>query len=141
VYLGPHVSPEILQTYRTLMAEWLANIRQLPPQSHDGAATEPLIDEFVVGFMRFAEGYYVKHGRVTSTLDSIRAALRPLEGSGVDSRPFSGLQDITERRRRSTKRPPNPSSVADAGSGISCSVRFQLSKPPVRVSTKPEPAP
>jgi hypothetical protein len=78
-YLGKYDSPESHEGYGRLIAEWKRNGRQLLPLSPSAETAQDhplLIEELVLLFFRFVQGYYVKHGQPTSEQDNIRQALR-----------------------------------------------------------------
>jgi integrase len=79
-YLGRYNSPESWERYHRLIAEWLANGRQSLPQPVNGADEAPplSINDVVLTYWQFAKSHYLKDGKPTVTLDSIRVALRPL---------------------------------------------------------------
>ena len=74
VYLGKRNSPESHAEYNRLISEWLVNGRR---SMHDAQALS--INDLMVRYLRFVEGYYVKDGKPTSEQDSIRQALRPVK--------------------------------------------------------------
>jgi hypothetical protein len=86
LYLGRHGSPESLERYHRVVAEWLAS--GLPPQAAPCATREatapPLPDgtpplsvaELVEAYWGHAKAYYTKHGRPTGETDNIRNALK-----------------------------------------------------------------
>lgn len=77
IYLGRHDLPEAQQKYHRLVAEWLANGRQLPAASDSDELT---IIELVALYWKFAEGYYVQpDGTHTGEISALRVALRPLK--------------------------------------------------------------
>jgi integrase len=86
VYLGKHGSAESRLEYDRILAEWLTNGRQpsTSPRkgrsSHDPTARsgDLTVNEMVLGFIRFAEGYYRKGGRPTGEATNIKYALRHL---------------------------------------------------------------
>jgi len=74
-YLGLHHTPEARQRYNALVADWLANGRQLrvSPQ-------EVTVKELIARYWLFAEKYYRDpDGNVSRELDNIRDALRPVK--------------------------------------------------------------
>jgi len=78
-YLGRYGSPESHEKYAQFIAEWKRNGQQLLPSSSPTKALEEqplLIDELILIYFRFAQSYYVKHGKPTSEQDNIRQALR-----------------------------------------------------------------
>ncbi|WP_169973101.1 tyrosine-type recombinase/integrase [Tautonia rosea] len=82
-YLGPHGSPESRAEYDRLIAEWLSNGRRSPKtasrsRGRSGSGSDLTINEMLLAYLRFAEGYYVKNGTPTQEPDNIRWAVRPL---------------------------------------------------------------
>ncbi|MHC4672375.1 MAG: tyrosine-type recombinase/integrase [Planctomycetota bacterium] len=79
-YLGKHGTPKSRKEYERLIAEWLANNRQLPAEAKQlvrGNITLT-INELVVAYWQFAESYYRKNGKTTGELTNIRDAIKPL---------------------------------------------------------------
>ena len=77
VYLGEHGTPESKERYRQVIAEWLANNRQLAPRrEHVESPHRPSVAELLLAYLAFAERYYVKNGRPTGEQNNIRDALR-----------------------------------------------------------------
>ena len=76
IYLGKHGTPESRERYDRLIAEWLANGRRLPPSA--GGVNDLTINELILAYWQFAEGYFRKNGEPTSEVCLIRCALRPL---------------------------------------------------------------
>jgi hypothetical protein len=88
-YLGKHGSAESRAEYDRLLAEWLANGRRFGTAAwrdglSGGSITGPgnlTINEMVLGFIRFAEGYYRKDGKPTGEVTNnwyALLSLRPL---------------------------------------------------------------
>lgn len=77
-YLGKRQTLESKREYDRLIAEWLANGRQLPARKGD--ATGLSLNEVILAYWQHAETYY-RHpdGTLTSEADNIRLALRPLK--------------------------------------------------------------
>jgi integrase len=75
-YLGPHDTPESRAEYDRLIAEWLANGRQLPRRGH--SAADLTVAELVASYCEWASAYYRKHGEETKEAINIRIAMRPL---------------------------------------------------------------
>src|SRR5262245_56252333 len=76
-YLGRWQTPESKAEYDRLIAEWLANGRQMTRHStHAGLS----VNEVILAYWRHVEAYY-RHpdGTHTSEADNIRLALRPLK--------------------------------------------------------------
>lgn len=72
-YLGSHGSESSRKKYDLLMAEWLLK-RQQPPE----AMPDLRVCELIAAYLRYAKGYYVKAGKVTTEFTCITAAMRPL---------------------------------------------------------------
>jgi integrase len=70
-YLGKWGSPDARAKYKRLVAEWLAGGSQAV-----SSAKELTIAELALRYMRFAETYYVKDGRHTREVSSVRQTLR-----------------------------------------------------------------
>ena len=70
LYLGQHDSKESRLEYERVVAEWLANGRQLPHRSQAHSAT---ITELIAAFWIYAQSVYPKNTQAT-----FKAALRPL---------------------------------------------------------------
>src|SRR4051794_2631492 len=77
IYLGRHGTPESRAEYDRLIAEWLANGRQLAASSGHAPA-DLTVSELALAYFRHAEGYYVKGGEPTSELNIVKLSLRPL---------------------------------------------------------------
>jgi hypothetical protein len=73
-YCGPFASAEATQKYDRLIAQWLANGRQLPSPEPDRAALT--IGDPLLAYWRSVKTYCVRDGRPTSEQDTIRQALR-----------------------------------------------------------------
>jgi integrase len=70
-YLGRHGSKESKTEYDRLIAEWLAGGRQLPTNA-DGLT----VNEVLLAYLRFAEGYYGKDGK---ELGCLKDAIKPVK--------------------------------------------------------------
>lgn len=78
VYLGKYGTGESRIEYDRVVSEWLANGRGLPV-----VAVGPptlTVNELLLAYLRFAEGYYVKNGKLTSEYACTKAAVKPLQG-------------------------------------------------------------
>jgi integrase len=75
VYLGKHGTPESRAAFDRVIAEWLANGRQLPAP---GGTRGLSVAELILAYYRFAETYYRKNGAPTTEVEAVRASLRPL---------------------------------------------------------------
>ncbi|MBN2490307.1 MAG: site-specific integrase, partial [Planctomycetes bacterium] len=72
-YLGPHGTEASRAEYDRLVAEWMRNGRRFQRGS-----TDITVNELLLAYWRFAEGYYRQDGQPTSELNAIRIACRPL---------------------------------------------------------------
>ena len=73
-YLGQHGTPESKEKYRRIVAEFcLANHERPVPSGEN-----PTINELMVPYLEYADGYYVKNGKPTTEARNVRQALRPL---------------------------------------------------------------
>ena len=78
-YLGGHGSPESRAEYDRMVAEWLINGRRLvAPATGGNPGSDLTVNEMVLAYLGYADGYYVKRGRPTVEPGNIRLALRPL---------------------------------------------------------------
>jgi len=70
-YLGPYQSPQSLEAYARLLAEWRGGKldRPEPPGG-------PTVGAVCLAYLKHAEGYYRKNGEPTSQIYQIRSALR-----------------------------------------------------------------
>lgn len=73
VYLGKHGTPESRAEYDRRIAEWLLGGRRAAEQSEDAT-----ICELILAYVKHAEAYYTKRGKVTSEYQNILYAVRPL---------------------------------------------------------------
>src|SRR5215217_651349 len=74
LYLGKHGTPESRAEYDRLLAEWLAGGRR-PVATAAGAAPGDLsVNELILAYVRFADGYYRKNGEPTKEPTNIRLA-------------------------------------------------------------------
>jgi integrase len=71
VLLGAYDSSASRKEYARVIAEWEVANRQLPPE-RTGA---PSVNEVLLRYHEFAEGYYQKNGQPTSQLDRVRRSL------------------------------------------------------------------
>jgi hypothetical protein len=76
-YLGKHGSGEAKAEYDRLISEWLVHGRNLPLPTAAGPA-DITINELLVAYLDFADGYYRKNGQPTSEPESIRVTIRCL---------------------------------------------------------------
>jgi hypothetical protein len=74
-YLGKYDTPESRAEYDRLIAQWLANARQIRPKRN---TPDVRLAEVGNAYLAWADGYYVKNGTPTTEPVNIRLALRPL---------------------------------------------------------------
>jgi integrase len=70
--LGTYDSPESRTNYARIIAEWEVAHRQLPLERSDALS----VNEVLLRYYEFAEGYYQKNGQPTSQLDRVRRSLK-----------------------------------------------------------------
>jgi integrase len=73
-YLGRYGTAASQVEYDRVVKEWLAAGRQLPQNNH-----ERTINELILAYWWHVQTYYVKDGKPTNEVDTIRQALRPLK--------------------------------------------------------------
>jgi hypothetical protein len=66
-YLGVHGSNESRAEYDRIIAEWLANGRRVS-KAPVQAASDLSVNELLLAYLEFAEGYYRKRGVMTGRL-------------------------------------------------------------------------
>ncbi len=77
-YLGLFGSEASRQQYDVLVAQWLANDRLLPEQQ---SKRKIAVAELLVSYWKFARGFYVKNGKPTGEIPSLKSALRTFKES------------------------------------------------------------
>ena len=77
-YLGPYGSPESREKYGRLIAELAVGKEPPPAGSPTTSPTSVLVVELVARYWEFAQSYYVKDGRRSRFLHTIRLGLRAL---------------------------------------------------------------
>jgi integrase len=83
IYLGKYESIRSRAEYDRLVAEWLVNGRAA------GKSDDLSINEMLLAFVEWAETYYVKDGRPTSQVLTIKHAVRPVRELYGDQSPRS----------------------------------------------------
>ena len=79
IYLGKFGSPESREQYARLIAQISSNGGDRPAKRSTLLDKPGLsINALILAHWQFAKSRYLKNGKPTITLDSIRAALRPL---------------------------------------------------------------
>ena len=82
IYLGKFGTPESWEKYNRLVVEWLRDGHDGSPQlesfTRQPSPNDITIDQAILAYWKFAQGYYRKNGKLTGETDNIRAALRPL---------------------------------------------------------------
>jgi hypothetical protein len=76
VLLGAYDSPASRVEYARLVAEWEITGRRLPPPQEEAVS----VNEVVLRYYKFAEGYYQKNGQPTSQLERVRRSLKFVKG-------------------------------------------------------------
>ena len=77
-YCGRYGTAECQAEWLRIVSDWLANRRQDPNQDQDPPHGDITINELMMGFLAWAEGYYRKNGKPTGETTIIRYAIRPL---------------------------------------------------------------
>jgi integrase len=75
ILLGKHDTPESWAEYARVLAEWEASGRRLSGKRLVGGLS---VNELILAYWHFAEGYYLKNGEPTSQQARIRLALKPV---------------------------------------------------------------
>jgi hypothetical protein len=105
VYLGVWDSPVSRAKYDRVISEWLVHGRSPvctrggPIESGATLANGPTVNELILMYWRFAEGYYKPDGDTTSELRCIREALRPVREmyGSTEAAKFGPLALILQR--------------------------------------------
>src|SRR5262249_40534495 len=79
-YLGTYGSPESHEQYARLIAQWHSHGKKPAPLpgSDQPERAGLSIGELILRYWKFANTYYLKHGRPTGECDNLRLAFRPL---------------------------------------------------------------
>lgn len=75
-YVGPYGTKTSRYEYDRLIAEWLANGRRLPTAERPAELT---VNELILRYWRFAQGYYRKNGEPTVEISKIKVIMRWLQ--------------------------------------------------------------
>lgn len=75
VYLGPFDTTHSHQAYERVVAEWLANGRQIVTPKR---VVRFHVDELLAAYLSFAESYYSRDGKPTSEYVAMRDAVKPV---------------------------------------------------------------
>jgi integrase len=79
IYLGKFGSPESREKYGRLIAELSTDGGAVSLiASADRGQSGLTVNDLILAYWRFAKSHYVRDGKPTTTVDSIRAALRPV---------------------------------------------------------------
>lgn len=83
IYLGKYGSPESEEKYQRLIAEWLVSKQERKPDVSQGDAVPTTrydlsINEILLAYLKFAEGYYAKDGKPTKEFVCRKHSLRTL---------------------------------------------------------------
>jgi integrase len=79
IYLGPYGSPESREHYDRLIAEWLAQGRQLPATASNGQAPSLSVNEILLRYLRHAAAYYARDGKPGREYVDMTYAIRPVK--------------------------------------------------------------
>ena len=71
-YLGKHGSRESRQEYDRIVGDWLANGRTLPLDPAQPITVTMLCN----AYLKYAKQYYVKNGKITDEVASIKVAIK-----------------------------------------------------------------
>ena len=80
IYLGKHGSAESKEKYQRIIAEWLVSVGE--PKQGDVASPATTIrhdlpiNEMLLAYLKFAEGYYAKDGEATKEFVCMKHSLR-----------------------------------------------------------------
>jgi integrase len=114
ILLGEYDSAASRAEYSRIVGEWIANGRQIPDTPKDLA-----IDELVARYRQHVESYYRKpDGTLTSEVDNIRQALRPLRFF-YGKQPASEFGPLKLKMIRDAMMKPNPPWLSKPGAGWS----------------------
>lgn len=75
IYLGPYGTKASKSEYDRLTGEWLANGRRLPLKVNDKPIS---LIELTADYLKYAKTYYVKNGKQTDEIASIKISIRHL---------------------------------------------------------------
>lgn len=80
-YLGPHGSPESLETYKRLISGWTAAgpATACATTAASPAGNDLRICELLASYFEYANRYYVKDGKPTGEAANVKDATRPLQ--------------------------------------------------------------
>ena len=77
-YLGKFGSPENHDEYDRLVGEWMIKGHQAPPRVLRQPVGQMKVNELILAYLSFADGYYRKNGQPTGEYHSVRHSLKPL---------------------------------------------------------------
>ncbi len=99
-YLGKHGSQESRDEYDRLLGEWMIKGRQPPRKLARSSVGQMTVNELILAYLQFADGYYRKNGQPTGEYDSIRYSLKPLRrlygSTGVNEFGPLALKNVRE---------------------------------------------
>lgn len=80
-YLGPHGSPESVDAYKRLIAEWTTAgpAATAATNAESTAAADFRICELLAAYLEYAERYYIKDGEPTGEAKNVKEATRQLQ--------------------------------------------------------------
>jgi integrase len=78
-YLGRYGSVESRAEYNRIVAEWMAaGPESPPPASPEAEQPDVTVAELILAYWGYVQSYYIKCGKHTSEVDTVRQALRPV---------------------------------------------------------------
>ena len=91
-YLGKHGTPESRVRYERLVSAWMQG--DSCSASSDPDPVSITVTELAAAYLRWAEGYYIKHGEQTSELGNVKRAIRALRETyaSLPAQDFSPLK-------------------------------------------------
>jgi integrase len=82
VYCGPYGTPECRARYLRALADWEAAHRRPagePTADPPAGASDLTLNELLLAYLQYADGYYVKRGEPTTEVRDIRLSIAPLK--------------------------------------------------------------
>lgn len=102
IYLGKYGTPESRTAYERVIAEWLANGKQLAPRTVEPVtASSVTVNELILAYIDHAKRYYLKNGEPTGELHNVKDSLKPVTllygDSSVTAFTPSALKAVREK--------------------------------------------
>ena len=79
IHLGPYGSEESKVKYEQIVRKYLTDRAASEMKARVEVSTDLRVIELVTAYLKFARGYYVKHGVPTPEYTHIYSALKPLQ--------------------------------------------------------------